>query len=238
MAMIREGGALASGAARGVGTQLGGFKKFILRGNVVDLAVGVVIGAAFSGVVQALVKDVITPLIGMFGGVPDFSTWTVVVRGSRFPLGDFVNALISFLLIALVIYFLVVVPVTKLMDKYKAEPQPSPTKECPECVSKIPVAARRCPQCTAQIEPPSEGVAAAMRSIAAPSGEHIADEAARVLVDRLQGKPGDRDSHDEPVRRDEQAIPDGQVRREAQVRRGDPDASADDLAARSATSRR
>src|SRR3954452_21345389 len=73
MAMIREGGALATGAARGVGKEFGGFRKFILRGNVVDLAVGVVIGAAFSGVVQALVKDVITPLIGMFGGVPDFS---------------------------------------------------------------------------------------------------------------------------------------------------------------------
>ncbi len=192
MAMVREGGAVATGAARGVGKELGGFRKFILRGNVVDLAVGVVIGAAFSGVVQALVKDVITPLIGLFGGVPDFSTWAIVVRGSRFPIGDLANALISFLLIALVIYFLVVVPVTKLMDKYKPEPQPAPTKECPECISKIPKAARRCPRCTAQIEPPSEGVTAAMRSIAAPSGEHIADEAARVLVDRLQGKPDDR----------------------------------------------
>src|SRR5581483_7386258 len=136
MSIVREGGELATGAARGVGKQFGGFKKFILRGNVVDLAVGVVIGAAFSGVVQALVKDVITPLIGMFGGVPDFSTWTITVQGSRFAIGDFINALISFLLIALVVYFLVVLPVTRLMDKYKSEPQPAPTKECPECVSK------------------------------------------------------------------------------------------------------
>jgi len=233
MAMIREGGALATGAARGVGKEFGGFRKFILRGNVVDLAVGVVIGAAFSGVVQALVKDVITPLIGMFGGVPDFSAWTIVVRGSRFPVGDFVNALISFLLIALVVYFLVVLPVTRLMDKYKAEPQPSPTKECPECVSKIPVAARRCPQCTAQIEAPSEGVAAAMRSIAAPSGEHIADEAARVLVDRLQGKPTEEHRPEPQPGRDEHVRRDERVRSENQDGRRDRDVTADDLAARS-----
>jgi large conductance mechanosensitive channel len=232
MAIVREGGALATGAARGVGEEFGGFRKFILRGNVVDLAVGVVIGAAFSGVVQALVKDVITPLIGMFGGVSDFSTWTIVVRGSRFPIGDFINTLVSFLLIALVVYFLVVLPVTKLMDKYKSEPQPSPTKECPECVSKIPKAARRCPQCTAQIEPPSEGVAAAMRSIAAPSGEHIADEAARVLVNRLQGKPGDDTRPEDQARRPDQ------VRREDQGRPVNRDATADDLVARSGASRR
>jgi large conductance mechanosensitive channel len=219
MAMIREGGVL------GVGKQFGGFRKFILRGNVVDLAVGVVIGAAFGGVVQALVKDVITPLIGMFGGVPDFSAWTIVVRGSRFAIGDFINALISFILIALVVYFLVVLPVMRLMDRYKAEPQPSPTKECPECVSKIPQAARRCPQCTAQIEPPSEGVAAAMRSIAAPSGEHIADEAARVLVDRLQGKPTDEHRPEDQGRGDDRRL------------RSDRDVTADDLAVRSAASR-
>jgi large conductance mechanosensitive channel len=226
MSVVHEGSALATGAARGVGKGFGGFKKFILRGNVVDLAVGVVIGVAFTGVVQALVKDVITPLIGMFGGVPDFSTWTIMVRGSRFAIGDFVNALISFLLIALVVYFLVVLPVTKLMDKYKAEPQPSPTKECPECVSKIPEAARRCPQCTAQIEPPSEGVAAAMRSIAAPSGEHIADEAARVLVGRLQGKADGHSGEDSPDRSDDQA------------RHSTRDATADDLVGRSGANRR
>ena len=93
----------------------------------------------------------------------------------------------SFLILAVVIYFLVVMPVSRLMDKYAPTPQPAPTKECPECLSKIPKLARRCAHCTAQIEPPSEAVAAAMRSVAAPSGEHVADEAARVLVERLQG---------------------------------------------------
>jgi large conductance mechanosensitive channel len=175
------------GVVRGAGKELGGFKKFILRGNVVDLAVGIVVGAAFTGVVQALVKDLITPLLGIAGGVPDFSSWAVAVGRTRLLIGDFLNTLISFLLIAVVVYFLVVLPVTKLMDRYHPAPQPAPTKECPECLSKIPQAARRCAQCTVQIEAPSEGVAAAMRSMAAPSGEHVADEAARVLVERLQG---------------------------------------------------
>jgi large conductance mechanosensitive channel len=178
------------GVVRGAGKELGGFKKFILRGNVVDLAVGIVIGAAFTGVVQALVKDIITPLIGMAGGIPDFSSWTVTIGRTQLLIGDFLNTLISFLLIAAVVYFLVVLPVTKLMDKYHSAPQPAPTKECPECLSKIPQAARRCSHCTVQIEAPSDGVAAAMRSVAAPSGEHVADEAARVLVERLQGSNG------------------------------------------------
>ena len=178
------------GVVRGTGKVLGGFKKFILRGNVVDLAVGIVIGAAFTGVVQALVKDLITPLIGLAGGIPDFSSWAITVGRTRLLIGDFLNTLISFLLIAAAVYFLVVLPVTKLMDKYRSEPQPAPTKECPECLSKIPQAARRCSHCTVQIEAPSEDVAAAMRSVAAPSGEHVADEAARVLVERLQGNNG------------------------------------------------
>src|SRR5436189_4318838 len=97
-----------TGMVRGAGKELGGFKKFILRGNVVDLAVGIVIGAAFTGVVQALVKDLITPLIGMFGGISDFSSWAVTVNGTRLLVGDFLNTLISFLLIAVVVYFLVV----------------------------------------------------------------------------------------------------------------------------------
>jgi len=177
----------ASGAVHAVGHQFGGFRKFILRGNVVDLAVGIVIGAAFSNVVQSLVKDFITPLIGIIGGTPDFATYTVTLRGTRFAVGDFVNAIISFLLIAAVVYFFVVLPVTKLMDRYKTERPPAPTKECPECLSRIPEAARRCPECTAQLLPPSEEVAAAMRAVIAPSGEQVADEAARVLVERLQG---------------------------------------------------
>jgi large conductance mechanosensitive channel len=187
MAVIDAAWSGSSRLASGAGKQLSGFKKFILRGNVVDLSVGIVIGAAFTGVVQALVKDIITPLIGVFGGIPDFSSWAITVNGSRFLVGDFINTLLSFLILAAVVYFLVVIPVTRLMDKYQPAPQPAPTKECPECLSKIPKLARRCAHCTAQIEPPSEAVAAAMRSVAAPSGEHVADEAARVLVERLQG---------------------------------------------------
>ena len=179
-----------AGAASRAGKSLGGFKKFLLRGNVVDLAVGIVIGAAFTGVVQAFVKDVINPLIGMFGGTGDLSAWVVTVAGARLLVGDFLSAVLAFLLVALVVYFLVVVPVGRLMDRYRSEPTPSPTKECPECLSKIPERARRCAHCTAQIAPPSEAVAEAMRSVAAPSGEHVADEAARVLVERLQGGDG------------------------------------------------
>jgi large conductance mechanosensitive channel len=171
---------------RGAGKEIGGFKKFILRGNVVDLAVGIVIGAAFTGVVQALVRDVIMPLIGLFGGSPDFSNYVLTVGSARLLLGDFLNALIAFVLLALVVYFLVVLPVNRLMDRYHPSPQPAPTKECSECTSKIPQAARRCPQCTAQLEPPSEEVAAAMRQAAAPSGAVLADEAAQALAERLR----------------------------------------------------
>src|SRR3954447_26523070 len=95
------------GILHGAGRELGGFKKFILRGNVVDLAVGVVIGAAFNGVVQALVKDLVTPLIGLFGGNPDAANLVLTVGRARLQLGDFLNALLSFLLIALVVYFLI-----------------------------------------------------------------------------------------------------------------------------------
>jgi large conductance mechanosensitive channel len=172
---------------RGARTDIGGFKKFLLRGNVVDLAVGVVIGAAFGQVVQAIVKDILNPLIGALGGRVDVSTLSVTLGGITFPIGDLIQALISFILIALVVYFLVVLPVNKLMERYKPEPQPSPTKECPECTSRIPEAARRCPQCAAQLLPPSDEVAQAMRQVAAPSGAEIADHAAQVLANRLTG---------------------------------------------------
>jgi large conductance mechanosensitive channel len=177
----------STGVTRRAAKPLGGFKKFLLRGNVVDLAVGVVIGAAFGGVVQAFVKDIINPLIGLLGGTGDLSTWVVNVGPARLLVGDFLSAVLSFVIVALVVYFLVVVPVGHLMDRYRSEPTPSPTKECSECLSKIPERARRCAHCTAQIAPPSEEVAAALRSVAAPSGEHVADEAARVLVVRLLG---------------------------------------------------
>ena len=192
MSSVQNDGRAAesTGAARRAVKPLGGFKKFLLRGNVVDLAVGIVIGAAFTGVVQAFVKDVINPLIGLFGGTGDLSSWVVTVGPTRLLVGDFLSAMLSFVIVALVVYFLVVVPVGHLMDRYRSEPAPAPTKECPECLSKIPEQARRCAHCTAQIAPPSEEVAAAMRSVAAPSGEHVADEAARVLVQRLQGGNG------------------------------------------------
>jgi large conductance mechanosensitive channel len=131
-----------------------GFRDFILRGNVVDLAVAVVIGAAFTAVVTAFVKGFITPLIGAIIGNPDFSALTFTINGSTFLIGDIINAVISFLLVALVVYFLVVLPVNTLMDRFKKEPPPAPeTRECPECLSKIPVAARRCAFCTAVVAP-------------------------------------------------------------------------------------
>ncbi len=128
---------------------MSGFRKFILRGNVVDLAIAVVIGAAFGAVVQALVKDLITPLIGAFGGVPDFSALFFTVNNSQFKIGDFVNAVLSFLIIALVVYYFVVVPLERLMSRYRPEPTPpAPTKVCPHCLSKVPEAASVCAFCT------------------------------------------------------------------------------------------
>jgi large conductance mechanosensitive channel len=113
---------------------MGGFKKFLLRGNVVDLAVAVAVGAAFGSVVQALVKDLITPLIGAFGGVPDFSAITFTINNSRFLIGDFINSLLAFVVIAAVIYYFVIMPVSRLIARYTPEPpEPAPTRECPYC---------------------------------------------------------------------------------------------------------
>lgn len=128
---------------------LKGFKEFIFRGNVVDLAIAVVIGSAFTNIVNALVKDIITPLIGVIGGQPDFSFLKTTVNGSDFLIGDFINALISFLIIAAVVYFAVVLPMSKLLAKMKSGQVEEPgTKVCPECLSAIPVKARRCMYCT------------------------------------------------------------------------------------------
>jgi large conductance mechanosensitive channel len=129
---------------------LGGFKKFILRGNVVDMAVGVVIGAAFGGVVAALTKDLLMPLIAALVGKPDFSNIHFSLRGTPFPVGDFINACVSFFLIAAAIYFFVVTPVNALVARmHKGEKAPDPTtKKCPECLSEIPIDARRCAHCT------------------------------------------------------------------------------------------
>lgn len=125
-----------------------GFKTFLLHGNVVDLAVGIVIGVAFGALVTGFVKDLVTPLIAAIGGKPDFSALSFTVNNSKFLYGDFVNLVIAFLIIAAVIYFLVVMPYTALMARAKKEPPADPTtKRCPECLSEIPLGARRCAFC-------------------------------------------------------------------------------------------
>ncbi len=122
-----------------------GFKNFILRGNAVDLAVGVVIGAAFSSVVNALVKDLLTPLIAALAKVPDFSGMFFTVNGSKFMYGELINALVSFFLVAFSIYFFVILPMNALVRKKPAMPN---TKKCPQCLSEIPLEAKRCGFCT------------------------------------------------------------------------------------------
>ena len=135
-----------------------GFKQFILRGNVIDMAVGVVVGAAFAAVVSAFVKDLLTPLIAALVGKPDFSAFAVELNGSKFLYGDFVNALISFLLVAGAVYYFVVVPVNALVQRYRQAPPPDPTtRKCPECLSEIPIAARRCAHCTTPVAAAAAG---------------------------------------------------------------------------------
>jgi large conductance mechanosensitive channel len=125
-----------------------GLKAFLLRGSVVDLAIGVVIGVAFGSVITAFVKDLVTPLIAAFGGKPDFATLSFTINNSKFSYGDFFNALIAFLIVSTVIYFFVVMPYTALVARTHKEPPPDPTiKKCPECLSDIPIEARRCAFC-------------------------------------------------------------------------------------------
>jgi len=131
-----------------------GFRQFILRGNVLDLAVAVVIGAAFGAVVTALVKDLLTPLIAAVAGKPDFSAIQFDINGSRFLVGDFINAIISFVLIGAAVYYFVVLPMNALLARMRrgeAPPDPS-TKECPECLSVVPIAAKKCAFCTSALE--------------------------------------------------------------------------------------
>jgi large conductance mechanosensitive channel len=130
-------------------TLLADFRKFLLRGNVVDLAVAVVIGTAFVAVVKALVADLLTPIIALIFGKPNFSALSFTINSSHFLYGDFLNNLITFLSVAAAVFFFVVTPVNRLMAR-RAQEDPD-TKECPECTSAIPAAARRCPQCTAQL---------------------------------------------------------------------------------------
>jgi len=125
------------------------FKQFLLRGNVVDLAVGVVIGAAFGTIVSALVSDLLTPLIAAIAKIPDFSGISFTINGSKFMLGHFINALISFILIASAIFFFVVKPMNMLIARSRKEPPADPTtKKCKECLSEIPLEAKRCSHCT------------------------------------------------------------------------------------------
>ena len=134
---------------------LKGFKEFLLRGNVVDLAVAVVIGGAFGGVVTALVKDLLTPLIAALVGKPDFSALTFTINESKFLYGEFINAIVSFLLVGAAIYFFIVVPmktVAARMSKPTAPPGPA-TRPCPECLNEIPIPARRCGHCTSVVAP-------------------------------------------------------------------------------------
>ena len=132
---------------------LKGFRQFVLRGNVLDLAVAVVIGGAFGTVVTALVKDLVTPLLAAIVGKPDFSALAFTLNGSRFPIGDFINAVVAFVLMAAAIYFLVVVPVNALTARIRRGETPADptTKRCPECLSEVPIAARRCAFCTSAI---------------------------------------------------------------------------------------
>ena len=131
---------------------LKGFREFLFRGNVVDLAVAVVIGAAFGAVVTALVKDLITPLIAAIFGKPDFSSLTFTINHSTFRYGAFFNALISFLIIAAVVYFLIVKPMAALLAR-STRVKEATERDCPECLSSIPIAARRCKYCTADVAP-------------------------------------------------------------------------------------
>ena len=139
-----------------------GFKQFILRGNVIDMAVGVVVGAAFATVAGAFTKDLLTPLIAALFGKPDFSAISFTVNGSVFALGDFINALISFLLVAAAVYFFVVTPVNALLARVRKAPTPADptTRKCPECLSEIPIDARRCAHCA---QPLTLSIAADLR---------------------------------------------------------------------------
>jgi len=132
---------------------LKGFRTFIFRGNVIDLAIAVVIGGAFGAVVTALVKDLLTPLIAAIVGQPDFSAIAFTVNGSKFLIGDFINAIVSFLLIAMAVYFFIVLPMNRLTERLRrGEASPDPTtKKCPECLSEVAIAAKRCAFCTSAL---------------------------------------------------------------------------------------
>jgi len=132
---------------------MNGFKQFMLRGNVLDLAVAVVMGAAFTAVVTAFVKDLLTPLIAAIIGTPDFSAIGVTVNGSKLLVGDFMNALFAFLMVGVAVYFFIVLPVNAMTARMRRGEGPTDptTKKCPECLSEVAIAARRCAFCTSQL---------------------------------------------------------------------------------------
>jgi len=130
-----------------------GFREFITRGNLLELAVAVIIGTAFTAVVTAIVKDLITPLVGAIWKQPNFSTLTFTVHGSKFLYGDFINALLAFVIIAAVVYFLIVLPMAKLIMRLERNKEAT-ERDCPECLSAIPLSATRCKYCTVEVTPP------------------------------------------------------------------------------------
>lgn len=135
---------------------MSGFRKFLLRGNLIDLAVAVVVGVAFNAVVQALVKDMITPLItAIVGNRINFSNLSFRLDGSKFLYGDFINALVSFVVIAAVVYFLLVAPTEKLIT-LRTRAKAATDRQCPQCLSQIPIGARRCMYCTSEVPPVPE----------------------------------------------------------------------------------
>ena len=131
---------------------MGGLRKFLFRGNLIDLAVAVVIGVAFNAVVQALIADIITPLIAAIGGKPNFATLSFTVNKSHFLYGSFFNALISFVIIAAVVYYLIVSPAARITELTTRKKEAT-ERECPECLSSIPIGAKRCMYCTAEVPP-------------------------------------------------------------------------------------
>jgi large conductance mechanosensitive channel len=141
------------GAANTKGGDMQGFKQFLLRGNVVDMAVGIVIGAAFGTVVSSFVKDLLTPFIAAVVRKPDFSAIAFQINGSKFLIGEFANAIVSFLIIAAAVYFGVVLPINALVARARKAPPADPTtRKCPECISEIPIQARRCAFCTSALQ--------------------------------------------------------------------------------------
>jgi len=138
---------------------MSGFRKFLMRGNLVELAVAVVIGVAFNAVIQALISDIITPLIAAIAGKPNFSALTFTINHSKFTYGSFINALLSFVIIAAVVYFLIVSPMARVMARVDRNKEAS-TRQCPQCLSDIPVGATRCMYCTSEVPP------------VAPAGRH------------------------------------------------------------------